>query len=127
MDLKEYSPLALRTVSSLDTYDLDLCHMALGVAGEAGEVADLIKKSVAYDKTLDTTKLLMEIGDVVFYLNALIHLVDATWSDVLAMNIAKLEARYPDGVFNADRANFRNIEAEALAVLKSVPKERMRP
>lgn len=115
MNIEHYSALALRTMSHLESPHLDLAHMALGIAGEAGEVADIIKKSVAYGKPLDRNHVVEELGDVIWYMNGLLSMLGASWDEVLDKNIAKLEARYPDIKFDAGRAINRDLDKEAAA------------
>ena len=121
MTLDQYSPLAIRTLNDLESREANLAHMALGITGEAGEVADIIKKHYAYDKPLDTLHLVEEIGDIMFYLNGLLAELDVEWSEVLGVNIKKLETRYPDLKFNADHAINRDVEAEQKAIAKPDP------
>ena len=75
----------------------------LGVAGEAGEVADEVKKILFHDKPLDRTKLLTEIGDVLWYLDRLTRRLDATLEDAMEAVTDKLNRRYPDGWAAADK------------------------
>ena len=117
MNLDLYSLLAIRTLNDLESSEANLAHMALGITGEAGEVADIIKKHYAYGKPLDTLHLVEEIGDIMFYLNGLLVEVGADWNEVLEVNIKKLEARYPDLKFNADHAINRDVEAEKEAMV----------
>lgn len=44
---------------------------ALGLVGEAGEVADLVKKFIGHDHPLDRSKMVKELGDVCWYVTAL--------------------------------------------------------
>lgn len=46
---------------------------AMGLAGEAGEVADLLKKVLFHDRELDRDKLIQELGDVRWYLECLCY------------------------------------------------------
>lgn len=85
-------------------YTLDrLAINALGVAGEAGEVADLVKKHVGHGHALDRDKLAKELGDVLWYVAALAHDIGIDLSTVAALNIEKLRRRYPDG-FSTERS-----------------------
>ena len=70
---------------------------ALGLTGEAGEVADLLKKILCHGHDMNRTKLAKEIGDVCYYAAILAHYAGFELSDVLQMNVDKLKARYPDG------------------------------
>lgn len=116
MNINEYSLLAIRTLNDLGNLRANLAHMAMGITGEAGEVADVIKKHYAYNKPLDTQHLVEEVGDIVFYLNGLLAELGVEWSTVLELNIKKLEARYPDLRFNADHAINRDVDAEQAAM-----------
>ena len=118
MNFEYYKPLALRTVKSLGNENSDLMHMAAGISGESGEVLDIIKKTFAYSKPLDRAHLIEEIGDAMFYVNGLLELIGVEMSEVLEKNIAKLEARYPDLRFDADKAVNRDKVAEQEAMSK---------
>jgi len=104
MTLDDYNVLAIRTLNDLGSFKNNLVHMALGITGEAGEVADVIKKHYAYGKTLDVQHLVEEVGDIMFYLNGLLAEVDVEWAD-------------PDLRFNADHAINRDVNAEQKAML----------
>jgi NTP pyrophosphatase (non-canonical NTP hydrolase) len=71
----------------------------LGVAGEAGEVADLIKKILHHDVPLDAVrdKLIKEMGDVYWYLEYLAAALDIDTEAVLRANVEKLRLRHPNG------------------------------
>jgi NTP pyrophosphatase (non-canonical NTP hydrolase) len=99
MDMNEYQNKAWRTVSP----NPRLAHIALGIAGEAGEVADYIKKVVEHGHTLDLTKLANELGDVLWYLAVMARHIGLDFDTVARLNIDKLEKRYPDG-FSSDKS-----------------------
>lgn len=105
--LDEYQRLALRTDDGNTVTDdqMTIC-CGLGVAGEAGEVADLIKKWAFHGKPLDQDKLVKEMGDVLWYLSVLAARRGISLEDVARANIAKLRARYPKG-FSHAAANAR--------------------
>lgn len=88
-----YQQLANRTAPC----ENQLATFALGVAGEAGEVADLVKKHIGHGHPLDVEKLKLELGDVLWYVAGLATLLGVTLSEVASANIAKLEKRYPNG------------------------------
>ncbi len=66
-----------------------LSYLGLGLAAEAGEVADHIKKLLR-DGRLDQTALLDELGDVVYYWARLCMEAGAKPSDVLAASRSKI-------------------------------------
>lgn len=84
---------------------LNLLHLALGISGEAGEIADAIKKHVMYGKELDYVNVLEELGDLFFYMAGLMQELNLPFRDVLDHNIAKLSLRYPEGYTDAAAIN----------------------
>lgn len=102
MDANEYQLLAGRTlIDGPDATYTDLETMlvwnALGLAGEAGEVADTIKKAVFHRHPLDRVELVKELGDVLWYVAALCTKLEIPLENVMILNIQKLRKRYPDG------------------------------
>ena len=74
------------------------CNAALGLAGEAGEVADLVKKMRFHSEKqmLRTDDLKSELGDVIYYWMRLVSMAGFTFDEVLTANRAKLESRHPE-------------------------------
>ncbi len=94
MKLDDYQIRATRTMNR-DVNDLAV--FALGLAGEAGEVADLIKKHIGHGHDLDLRKVREELGDVLWYVAGLAQVLGLTLSEIAHENINKLERRYPEG------------------------------
>lgn len=84
-------------VQTLDWRDADRLHMVLGIAGEAGEIVDAVKKAAIYNKPLDRENIVEELGDLLFYMQGLANGLDITWEEVTNYNFAKLSKRYPAG------------------------------
>ena len=88
-------------VSRLSThYDPNadcLVKNALGLAGEVGEVVELIKKDRYHGLPLDADKLRSEVGDVLWYLTDLCAQAGFTLADAAQANVDKLRKRYPNG------------------------------
>ena len=78
----------------------------LGLAGESGEVLDMIKKWIFHEKDLDREHLKKEIGDVMWYVAMLCESFGFDLDEILQMNVGKLKARYPEG-FDPEKANHR--------------------
>jgi NTP pyrophosphatase (non-canonical NTP hydrolase) len=74
---------------------------AMGLAGESGEVVDLLKKHVFHEHPLDREKLIKEIGDTLYYAEVLMNQINVSREEVEKKNIEKLETRYPTG-FSSD-------------------------
>ncbi len=70
---------------------------SLGLAGEAGEFADMMKKVHGHGHTLDKEKAAKELGDVLWYLSVLADSIGFKLSEIAEKNVQKLKARYPNG------------------------------
>lgn len=104
MTINEYQYAALRTVQG--TNGLNISNGALGLCGEAGEVADMVKKSIYQGHVLDIDHLALELGDVAWYLAIMAESIGMSLETVLQMNVDKLKKRYPEG-FDSDRSQHR--------------------
>lgn len=101
--INKYQEQAMRTANLNAPRKELLMECGLGIAGEAGEVADRIKKGTRQGHEIDREKLLEELGDVAWYIAYGCSLLGADLESVLQGNIDKLRRRYPDG-FDADRS-----------------------
>lgn len=79
----------------------------MGLAGEAGEVVDLLKKHLYHDKPLDMAKLKEELGDALFYLTDIARQYGIDLEEVPAANVVKLNKRFPKGHFTPEDSNAR--------------------
>lgn len=94
-----YQDAAMRTANSDLIWRERVANFALGLTGEAGEVADEIKKHLYHDKPIDFDSVRDELGDVLWYLTALAAQCGYTLEDVARRNIEKLAARHGGGGF----------------------------
>lgn len=81
-----------------------LLHATIGIAGEAGELLDAIKKHWVYGKPLDIDNVVEELGDIEFYCQALRSLIGRPRLQILEANVTKLRKRYPAGYTDAHAA-----------------------
>jgi NTP pyrophosphatase (non-canonical NTP hydrolase) len=77
----------------------------LGLVGEAGEIAEKLKKSFRDGATLDNKGMLKELGDVLFYVAALSNFYGASLQTVANMNREKLNSRQKRGVLQGSGDN----------------------
>ncbi len=71
-------------------------YLALGLNGEAGEVAEQVKKAIRNDGQITDerrAKILDEIGDVLWYVSRIASEFGASLGEVAEQNVAKLEQR----------------------------------
>ena len=106
-DFNEYQKLALRTAGNHGDFDKTMMYTALGLNGEAGEVAEHIKKAFFHGHELDREKLEKELGDVLWYLAVMADTLDLALEDIARHNIEKLARRYPHG-FSEERSRNRS-------------------
>lgn len=99
--IDEYKDFVASRTKDLTTSQSNLIHMAMGISGESGEMLDIVKKHFAYDKPLNILELVEELGDIVFYIQGMLNVLDQPYaqdiSDLMRINTYKLTARYPAG------------------------------
>ena len=94
MEFNEYQAAANRTLYGNEQV---LTNCALGLAGESGQLIDLIKDYTFKGKDLDRDKLIDEMGDVLWYLSQIAQWADIPFDEVAEKNIETLNQRYPNG------------------------------
>jgi NTP pyrophosphatase (non-canonical NTP hydrolase) len=96
MDINEYQELTTRTAGNYKQKERALLNWGLGVAGEAGDIAGCIKKTIFHDN--DQSEGIKEnIGDTMWYLAMICNTMGWKLEDIMEANIAKLKKRYPKG------------------------------
>ena len=110
MDLNTYQVKAQRTSNKNLSKQEHLLNGLLGLSGEVGECCDLVKKSLYQDRRDFETKLLDELGDVLWYVAETVSSIGYTMNDIAVFNIKKLESRYPEG-FDPDKSLHREAES----------------
>jgi NTP pyrophosphatase (non-canonical NTP hydrolase) len=100
MNFTDYQAFVNESGQSDAPHSEKVAYAALKLNGESGEVAELVGKAMrSYNRTfadggdLDKVKLILEIGDVLWYVARLADLHGATLADVAAVNMAKLQRR----------------------------------
>lgn len=96
-----------KVIRGLNGRSADAVHMALGIAGETGELIDAVKKWAIYGKPLDIENVVEELGDLEFYLEGLRQCIGLTRNDTLRENVLKLSKRYSAGRYSNRQAKQR--------------------
>lgn len=97
MHFSEYQTASQRTQAQSGDERIDTLVSAVGLVGEAGEVAELLKKHVGHGKHLDSVALAEELGDVLWYVSDIATRAGLGLDTIAARNRNKLRARYPQG------------------------------
>ena len=88
------------------TNDEHLLNGCLGLAGEAGECCDLLKKHNYQDGREIKEKMIDELGDVLWYVSEAATALGIWMDQIAEHNVEKLKKRYPEG-FDPDRSLHR--------------------
>lgn len=112
MNIADYSKQALTTLGGEHAYgDItpDLMSQILGLVGESGEVAEKFKKLLRDQNGAlsDNTKaeLVKELGDILWYVNSVAHLLGSSLEEVARLNNEKLASRQKRGVIKGSGDN----------------------
>jgi NTP pyrophosphatase (non-canonical NTP hydrolase) len=107
MKANEYQEWSEKT--AIYPKDEGLVYVALGLAGEAGEVANIVKKMIRDDNGFllqeKHDKLVAEMGDVMWYMARMCAELGTTLEDVMQQNHDKLEDRLARNVIQGSGDN----------------------
>jgi len=82
-----------------------LVENTLGLVGEAGEVAEKIKKLIRDKNKFTSEDIAKEIGDVIFYATSLGMIFGFGLGDIIKMNVEKLDGREARGTLRGSGDN----------------------
>ena len=107
MKVNDYQKMALET--AIHPKEQKIIYPTLGLTGEAGEVADKVKK-VLRDNHGDFTEekckeIAKELGDVAWYLAVCANDIGYTLEEICQMNYDKLKSRQQRGVIHGNGDN----------------------
>jgi NTP pyrophosphatase (non-canonical NTP hydrolase) len=112
MNIDEYSKRALTTLTHNYAHgDItpQLMAQVLGLAGESGEVLEKFKKLLRDKEGIitddDKQEILKELGDVLWYVNSVSHLLDSDLAEVASINLDKLSSRKDRGKLHGNGDN----------------------
>lgn len=112
MDIQEYADKAIATLTDNYQYgeiNAQLMGQVLGLAGESGEVLEKFKKLLR-DKQgqlteADRAEIVKELGDILWYVNAVAHLLGSSLTEVARLNNEKLSSRQQRGQLHGSGDN----------------------
>lgn len=109
MTLDDYQQQALTTNIKTGDIQTDRSILALGIGGEAGEVADKWKKILCYKNGVfsesDIEELTKELGDVLWYLAAFADSFSLSLDQIAHTNLKKLADRAERGSLKGEGDN----------------------
>lgn len=101
-----------RTMPKELSYTDLINNICFGLSGETGEIMDYLKKVRFQGHVLDEKKLSEEVGDLFWYLFALMQLYGLKIEDVLIQNMNKRLKRYPNGFSSKNSVNRMDVEKD---------------
>lgn len=112
MDINQYQQQALTTLTDDHDYgDISpqLMAVVLGLSGETGEVMEKFKKLIRDNQgvltDVDRSEIVKELGDVLWYITAVAHLLGSSLEEVARINNAKLASRKRRGQLSGSGDN----------------------
>ena len=106
MTILEYQALAARTSNKALSKEEHFLNGVLGLCGEAGEIADLVKKQNYQGHSVSVEHVAKELGDICWYIAETASAIGYDLETIMKMNIDKLRKRYPEG-FDTERSQHR--------------------
>lgn len=100
----------------------DVLHGIIGKATEAGELMELLLKTISDGQPFDSTNCIEEVGDGQWYDAIILRALGSNFDEVQRKNIAKLRDRYPNKFTEYDAKN-RNLEKERETLEKPLDEE----
>ena len=106
-------------LESLDNLDGEganiqrLLTAAVGISAEGGEFMEIVKKIIFQGKPWNDDNrehLVIELGDVMWYVMQACAALDVSLEDVVAGNVEKLKKRYPGGEFDVYKSENRSVD-----------------
>ncbi|ASI13706.1 NTP pyrophosphatase, house-cleaning of non-canonical NTPs [Candidatus Mancarchaeum acidiphilum] len=96
MDLNEYQKASRRTKMYPEKLDGGIYYSTLGLCGEAGELANKVKK-IARDNNLDKEGIKGELGDILWYVASVSEEIGYSLEEIANYNLEKLNKRMEEG------------------------------
>jgi NTP pyrophosphatase (non-canonical NTP hydrolase) len=93
-NLHEFQNRVLREYHPSFGHKEQVYNNAFGIVGEAGEIADLVKKEYHIGKPVTTEDYIEEIGDLLWHIACFCNVKDITLEECIEGNRVKLEERY---------------------------------
>ena len=82
-------------------------HARGGICEEAGELSTCLKRHVVYGQDLNKLNLIEELGDLRFFMQAVMNLFGVDEQEILQANADKLSTRYKSLAFSEEAATIR--------------------
>ena len=106
----------IESISSLNAKGANIERLltaAVGISAEGGEFMEIVKKMVFQGKPYNDDNrehLIIELGDVMWYVMQACAALDVSIEDVVAGNVEKLKKRYPGGEFDVYKSENRALD-----------------
>ncbi len=93
MEFNEYQSLAFRSAKKATAMS-HIEHAIMGLTTEIGELASPVKRTIFYGESLDTTNMIEELGDILWYVALCASALGVSLEGIATSNVHKLQKRY---------------------------------
>lgn len=97
IDPDDFVREALTTAGSYGNKQESLLVAALGLNGEAGEYAEIVKKAFFHGHGFDKKRAAEELGDLLWYAALACYGMNVSMNEIMNDTLTKLRKRYPNG------------------------------
>lgn len=101
-DYQVWTRTTAKYPSGTSEFEASLPYLVMGLAGEAGEVANKYKKIIRDKHGImddnDEIAIVDELGDVLWYIARIVDEIGYSFSDLIDVNYHKIESRVERGV-----------------------------
>lgn len=111
-------------MSHIAKHDYMAMYLAMGNVNESAESAEHVKRKVFFNKPMDEIEFISEKGDQLWYMANELRHHEITMQEVVALNYAKLNARYPDGDYTVsniskDKSKEYRVMSDTLTLMRN--------
>lgn len=111
MEIKEYQKNSFVAIREHSDKKDEVMNWLIGLSEETGELVSLFKHHYYGDEEISKVEIAKEAGDVLWYLSALCTTLGISLDTVAALNVSKLQHRFPTDSFDSE-SSARRHEAE---------------
>lgn len=112
-----YQQAVALTINRNLTSDEQRLHALYGIASEAGKLNGIYQKAYQ-DREIDGSKLINELGDLLWFIVEYCNAMDWTLENIMMTNIQKLRKRYPNGFEEERSLHRKNFESNSNEIEK---------
>lgn len=112
LDLDLYQAHVQAGFKKHDSFEEEVLDWTLGLSGEVGEVAELLKHGIFHKTPLEKMELAKELADIVWYVTAIATTFEIPLEEALKLNVAKLQHRHGGSGYSDKGSEMRHLKEQ---------------